>query len=191
LERRFPCHLILYSIVGNVHGAGSYRPGSVATFTVEPTVVEVEPGVRYVFKGWISNRVGSGYNGPNVTVSLVMDSAVIETANWRRECYIEILVDPPEGGVVTPSSGWYESGSYVRIEARANPGYRFKGFIGEGEGSYTGSEDCVTLHVLNPMVERAVFERVPPWIRFRWWISLLLVIPMLWLLRRLLPRLGG
>ena len=191
LERRFPCYLALYSIVGNVYGAGSYRPGSVATFYVEPTVVEVEPGVRYVFKGWISNRVGSGYNGPNVTVSLVMDSAVIETANWRRECYIEILVDPPEGGVVTPSSGWYESGSYVRIEARANPGYRFKGFIGEGEGSYTGSEDCITIHVLSPIVERAVFERVPPWIRFRWWISLLLAIPVLWLLRRLLPRLGG
>lgn len=186
LERRFPCYLALYSIVGNVHGAGSYRPGSVATFYVEPTVVEVEPGVRYVFKGWISNRVGSGYNGPNVTVSLVMDSAVIETANWRREYYVEILVDPPDGGVVTPSSGWYESGSILRIEAKANSGYRFRGFIGEGECSYTGSEDVVELRILSPIVERAIFERIPFWIRFRCLILLILSPPVILLLVRLL-----
>ena len=185
LRRRFPCYLVLYSIVGGVHGAGPYDPGSTAVFYVEPTVVEAERGVRYVFERWTSNRVGSGYSGPNTTVRMVMDSAVLETANWRRQCYLELVAEPPEGGVVAPASGWYDSGSWVEITARPRPGYRFKGFIGEGEGSYTGSERSIRLQILGPVVERAVFVRIPLWVRFRWVISLLLIALGILLLLRL------
>ena len=180
LRRRFPYYLTLHSLLGNVHGAGRYEPGSVAVFYVDPTLVETEPGVRYVFTQWTSNRVGSGYTGPNATVRIVMESAVSETANWRRQCYLTLVADPPEGGVVTPGSGWYDSGSEVEVSARARPGYRFKGFVGEGEGSYTGPDSHIRLRVVTPMVERAVFERVNPWRRLLWLIPLVALLPLYW-----------
>lgn len=185
LKRRFPYYLTLHSILGNVYGAGRYEPGSVAVFYVEPMVVEAEPGVRYVFAQWISNRIGSGYTGSNATVRIIMDSAISETVAWKRQCYVELVADPPEGGVITPQSGWYDSGTWIEVSARARPGYRFKGFIGEGEGSYTGPERRFTLLVLNPVVERAVFERIPLWRRLLPWLTpLALLPPCLWLWRR-------
>lgn len=186
LERRFLYYLTLYSILGNVYGAGRYEPGSTAVFYVEPAIVEAEPGVRYVFTGWTSNRVGSGYTGPNATVRILMESAISETANWRRQCYVELIADPPEGGAITPSSGWYDSGTEIEISAEARPGYRFKGFIGEGGGSYTGSESKIKLRVVSPMKETALFERVSTWRHLI--LTFLLSLPSLplfwWFLRR-------
>lgn len=187
VESTFPYYLALRSRFGIVHGAGGYRVGSVVVFSVSPTTVPGGPGVRHVFTHWTSDRIG-GYTGPNATGLILMDKAISETAHWKTQYYLKLKVTPEGGGSIFTTSGWYDTGSSIEITATPNPGYRFIGFEGTGEGSYTGSERGFTIQLTGLMDETAVFKRFPP-IQGYWFIAILLGLPLVgYLVHRVLRR---
>jgi len=65
-------------------------------------------------------------------------SPVALTGSYQKQYYLNMSFYPEGSASVSPSSGWYDSGSLVNISSRANPGYEFVFWKGEGNGSYTG-----------------------------------------------------
>jgi hypothetical protein len=96
--------------------------------------------------------------------------------------------DPSDAGSVSPLSGWYEEGSLVEISASPNPGYEFVGWRGSGLGSYTGKDNPVSITMVAPIVETALFEKVSPSIDKLVWnnmpfiifLVVMLMIVVLW-----------
>ena len=59
--------------------------------------------------------------------------------------------------MITPATGWQDSGSIVNITAKAQKGYAFVQWVGEGVASYTGMDANHTLIIEGPISQRASF----------------------------------
>ena len=57
----------------------------------------------------------------------------------------------------SPSSGWYDATSNVILSETNSSGWGFSGWIGTGEGSYTGSDPVRSITILGPITEQAIF----------------------------------
>ncbi len=146
--------LTVVSDYGSVKGDGRYDIGSTVSFDVSPTVVQDEPGIRHVFTGWSSSDIG-GYTGPENPAKVVIYNDIAEIASWRLQ-YL-LTVEAGIGGSVIPSSDWHEAGSEVTIEATSNPGFLFSSWVGNGSGSYSGSNNTYIVRLGGPITEKAVF----------------------------------
>ncbi|MCI4346502.1 MAG: hypothetical protein L3K07_07110 [Thermoplasmata archaeon] len=71
---------------------------------------------------------------------------------------VQVSVSPSGGGVAGPSSGWYTVGSTILLIEEAANGYSFTGWQGTGSGSFTGSDQGISLTVDGPISEVATFE---------------------------------
>jgi hypothetical protein len=97
----------------------------------------------------ITNGTGIGKVAVNLVVGLV----------YEHQFYINIAQNAPSAGTVSPSTGWYDSGSELQMDAIAAPGWLFEGWIGVGVDSESGSSATLSLAV-GPAVaanETAVF----------------------------------
>jgi len=106
-------------------------PGSTVTYSWNSPVPS-GTGVRFVWastSGQATGQTGS-FSMPSSPVAL--------TGSYQKQYYLNMSFYPEGSASVSPSSGWYDSGSLVNISSRANPGYEFVFWKGEGNGSYTG-----------------------------------------------------
>jgi hypothetical protein len=62
------------------------------------------------------------------------------------------------GGVFTNSTGWFDNGSTVRVNATAELGWKFAYWKGSGPGSYNGTLSSALFSVNGPTSETAVFH---------------------------------
>jgi hypothetical protein len=85
----------------------------------------------------ITNGTASGEVSDNFTVALV----------YQHQFYIGITQNVPDGGTVSPQSGWYDSGSTLQLEATAASGWQFEGWQGSGSDSASGSNPALPLTV--------------------------------------------
>lgn len=143
-----------------VNGTTYYNPqqfvlqtGSV--INVQAISPQIYGGIKYVFKNWSDN----GDTTHNVTVS----SQLTLTVNYKPQ-YILILNS--EYGTTIGSEQYYDSavsftfGVYPRIVNSNGTYYRFRGWDGAGNGSYTspdstGLDSMKTFSIVNPVVETA------------------------------------
>ena len=88
-------------------GGGTYESGEKASFSVSPTTISGEPGVRQVFIGWTSDSHG-GYIGPENPAEVVMSNDITEAAQWKIQYYLTL--EDSSGGSTTLSSDWYDAG---------------------------------------------------------------------------------
>jgi len=65
--------------------------------------------------------------------------------------------NPSSGGSVSPSSGWFNSGTQITINATPNNVFAFLNWTGSGAGSYTGSSNPATITMNSPITETANF----------------------------------
>ena len=146
------------SAYGNPTGGGWYGAGTTAHIAVN-AAVNSENGSRVGFKRWLG--VGNGaYTGTNAAFDLVVSGPIVETAEWRVEYYLDIVSDRghPQG------EGWYESGQMVALSVdstatvSAGVRYRFNGWTGTGQGSYTGSDRVVQIVMTKPVVQEAAWK---------------------------------
>jgi len=79
------------------------------------------------------------------------------TAAYKTEYYLTMQPNPPEGGSVSPASGWYDAGSSVTISASPASGWAFEQWVGSGSGSYSGTSSSATITVSGPITETAYF----------------------------------
>jgi uncharacterized repeat protein (TIGR02543 family) len=128
------CQLTLASDYGLPLGGGIYSRGSSASFSVYPSTIFSDPGIQIIFSGWTSESLG-GYTGQENQVTVNMNHNITETANWKTQYYL--TVETGEDSIVSPSSGWYDSGDTIILNAesdRVNFIRRvFKGWSGDIE----------------------------------------------------------
>ena len=154
VENRYSLEVV--SLNGSVIGEGTYSEGFSASFSVSPSTVSDGSGTRHVFTGWISTSPG-GYTGTDNSATVVMDNDVTETAEWKTQYYL--TVEAGEGGSASPSSGWYDKGSWVTISATPESGYSFESWSGEDIGPFTVSQSTYTITVNTPITQTATFQR--------------------------------
>jgi len=68
---------------------------------------------------------------------------------------------PSNGGTVTPSSGWYNSGVSVTIQAFTASDYQFSSWTCLGTGCYSGNSAMATITITSPVLELANFQQTP------------------------------
>ena len=114
-------------------------------------VIQAGTGKQYVWaycSGLASARSGS------ITVS---GSGTI-TAYYDTFYYLTMQANPPNGGTVSPGSGWYKAGTQVQISATPSSGYIFQSWTGSGSGSYTGTNNPAWIIMNGPITEIANFK---------------------------------
>ena len=89
-------------------------------------------------------------NGKNVTVDV----------SYKTQYYLTMIVTPFNGGSISPSSGWYNAGSIVTINAIPNNNFEFISWSGSGNGSYSGNDDPATIAMNGPVTEKANFTEL-------------------------------
>ncbi len=79
------------------------------------------------------------------------------TAEYARQYYLAIQVNTDAGGTISASPGWYNASAATTLQASANLGWQFQGWIGSGNGSYSGSSTAASITLEAPVTETAVF----------------------------------
>jgi Divergent InlB B-repeat domain len=85
----------------------------------------------------VTNDTTSGQVSRNLTIALV----------YHHQFYIGIGENAAGGGIVSPSSGWYDSGTVLNLQASSAPGWDFEGWEGSGSDSVSGQAPSMTLVV--------------------------------------------
>ena len=125
--------------------------GSVGFAVQSP--IAISPTERYVAQP-SSGTVNLSGSRVNVTVSFVPEALLVGTSSGE--------------GVVTlapAADGWYLYGASAEFTAAGSNGSIFAGWTGSGNGSYSGSENPLSVAVSGPIVEIAHFvpaQSTPP-----------------------------
>ncbi|GEM_PF-2615000 len=145
---------------GTVYGGGWFDEGATAFFGIAPPVIDSTAGIRWVFAGW--NGEGEGaYSGADADAFCTVDGPIDETAAWTLEYFL--AVDNGGHGVAS-GEGWYSAGSWSEFSVEPDSemitegvAWRFTGWMGFGEGSYTGENNPATCRMSGPVTERAIW----------------------------------
>ena len=124
-------------------------PGSTVTYNFS-SPVSGGSGIRFVWastSGQATGQSGS-FTMPSSPATLM--------GNYQKQYYLNMGVYPEGSALVSPVSGWYDSGSTVNISSNANPGYEFVFWHGEGSGSYTGPSVKSIIIMNSPITEVSV-----------------------------------
>jgi len=157
-----------YNFTVSVSGINGNRTG---LYLDGNLVAKLADGESYTFVGLVGSHVvsvDSVVQGPAGTryvcsnSSITISSLGSHTFSYVTQYYLTISADPSNAGTVSPGSGWYEKGKQVTISATANAGYVFKGWVGSGNGSYSGPSNPATVTMNAPITEVAKFVAVGP-----------------------------
>src|SRR5262249_1178963 len=85
------------------------------------------------------------------------------TATFKTQYYLTMTHGA--GGTVSPASGWRNGGKAISITAtptnNAQVSYRFDAWTGSGPGSYSGTNNPVSITMNGPITENATFIQNP------------------------------
>jgi List-Bact-rpt repeat protein len=116
------------------------------TYEVALPIVSGPTGVRYVPDPAFTNVTVSG-------------SGAVASVSYSTQYYVTLAASP--GGSINVSSGWYDSGTVLRVGATpTNSSETFENWTGAGAAAYTGTQSSITLTVSGPIAEAASFA--PP-----------------------------
>jgi hypothetical protein len=124
-------------------------------------------GLRYTLHGFSDNGTSTLESSGadlihNIAVMMVPTSVTI---NYNTHELVTVLASPPNGGVVTPVSGYLDANSAFVLTATANPGYTFQNWTASQiPGNPPVGGECDTAicpqHVFAPVVWTANFAPV-------------------------------
>ncbi len=125
----------------------SWTPGS--SHTIASTSPQSgETGIQYIWSSW--------NDGGSMSHTVTPTSGMTYTANFTTQYYLTTAAGT--GGNVSPSSGWYNSGQTVGIDATVSNGYTFSSWSGSGSGSYSGTTKSTSVTMNGPITETASFK---------------------------------
>ncbi|MEM4099008.1 MAG: hypothetical protein QXW57_04595 [Candidatus Micrarchaeaceae archaeon] len=130
----------------------AFSQGTTHTFSFAPTV-SGNAGARYALAAvsgcGVSQQSGSITATSNCTVS----------AAYATQYYLSVAASPSGSAATSPSSGYYNAGNQVTISVAVTPGNKFKGWVGTGNGNYTGTQPTATVTMDAPITEVAYIEK--------------------------------
>lgn len=106
-----------------------WTPGSSHTVAITSPQAGTA-GTQYAFATWSDG----GAQSHTITAPA---SSTTYTANFTTQYFLTTAASPVAGGSISPSSGWFNSGSAVAISASVNSGYLFSSFSGALSGATT------------------------------------------------------
>ncbi|MGI0100383.1 MAG: InlB B-repeat-containing protein [Candidatus Micrarchaeaceae archaeon] len=113
-------------------------------------------GTQYTY----SALSGCGQNSQSGTFTAPASSCSV-SASYGTQYYLTMLANPGNGGTVSPSSGWYNSGSSASIGETEASGYTFSGWACTGTGCHSGTSASAPITIDNPISETASFTPPP------------------------------
>lgn len=105
-------------------------------------------GIRYVFRNWSDSG--------DISHSIAPTNSSTFTADFNTEYFLSVIGSP--GGSIDPTNNWYSAASKIQIKANPDSGYYFAGWVGTGNGSYTGTKNPVTITMNEPIAQEAAFS---------------------------------
>jgi general stress protein 26 len=145
--------LSLSTPYGDSYGEGRYLVGSEITFGVEPEKIE-NTETKNTFIEWQTTDP-NGYNGSNNPASVIITNNLEETAIWNTQHYIEFH---SKKGQINESSGWYNEGASLNLEAVPLGDYEFIGWDIRPMGAYSVVNNILEIEVTEPLVISAIFK---------------------------------
>jgi hypothetical protein len=124
----------------------NWTPGSNHTIATTPVQDDTSP-TRFVWASWS--------DGGAISHTVSPTSATTYTANFTTQHRLNGIAGP--GGTVNPILAYFNAGQTTQITATPNAGYRFVGWTGIGNGSYTGPDNPAQVTVREPLTEIAAF----------------------------------
>lgn len=134
---------------GSVLPASGNRP---ALSTVQISAI---PAPGHSFVGWTGTGSGS-YTGTANPATITMLGPITQTATFQINTY-HLTMNAGAGGSVSPPSGDYLYGTPVTITATPDSGFAFLAWTGSGGGSYSGSNNPVTITIGGNVTQTASF----------------------------------
>jgi PKD repeat protein len=146
-------------IGANPVGEGWYYPGTQVNISVDTLVTDSQGSSRFRFQEWSGIGAGS-YNGMDLPALVTVNGPIVQTVNWGIEYYLQVVA----AHGTTTTSGWYEAGTDVDIYAEQfvdnenGSRHLFQSWEGDGEGSYTGTDNPASVQMNGPIVETAIWQ---------------------------------
>ena len=135
---------------GAVAGGGSVADGGSVN-------VSASANNNYSFDGWYEGNSLISTSRSFTLNDVRSDRNIVAKFN-RNSCYIKTSVNDADAGSVT-KSGSVAYGGKMTIKAKANNGYRFKGFV-ENKKTISESESLELNNITSDRDITAVFERI-------------------------------
>jgi hypothetical protein len=139
--------LAVNSAYGDPVGAGWYKDGSAASFSVTP--YREEPDTRHYFTDW-----SGSYTGDTSTGSLAMNTPKKVTANWRNEYLLAIN---SEYGQPT-GAGWYKEGETAPVSVEPVQGVIIRHIFTGWSGDLSEAKSEATISINSPKVIAATWR---------------------------------
>ena len=134
-----------------IHGFGIDHPLAV------PRTEWVDAGSPYSFDAVLP---GSGafqrWAAESSREGSIVDASRIVAA-YTLEYRLSVVVSPSGAAALTLPSGWYAAGSVVGLAAGSNASWRFQGWVGNGDGAYSGPNANGTATMNGPISEAAAY----------------------------------
>lgn len=108
-------------------------------------------GTQHVWSAWS--------DGGAISHSVTASVATTNTATFSRQFQLNMNATP--GGSLAPSSLWTNSGTTLPITAAASNGFAFSGWVGSGNGAYSGTNNPASVTMNGPISETASFTQLP------------------------------
>ncbi|MEM1557251.1 MAG: CAP domain-containing protein [Thermoproteota archaeon] len=130
-----------------------YANGTVLKLSLDP-FIHLKYGERFAFKKWSNNDT-------DLTIDIIIDKPGFIEALWCKQFLVRL--HSPYG--TTYGEGWYDEGSAVKfwmdpliVELENGTRRVFEAWIGEGQGSYSGSDLAPTILAKNQINETALWR---------------------------------
>jgi len=139
--------LSLTSAYGNPVGAGWYKEGDTATFSVASYMETSD--TKHYFTGWSGD-----YSGTSSSASLIMNGPNKVTANWRHEYLLTINSDygQPTG------AGWYKEGEKANISVEPTQGFIIRHNFTGWSGDLNDTQSSSGINMNSPKVIQANWQ---------------------------------
>lgn len=128
-----------YPLTMIAEGGGTVLPASASLHVGTPVTIRASRPPGYIFTGWTGQGAGS-YTGPDSVKSITMLGPIVQTGTFQYVGYVPLTMQTVGSGTVTPESGDFPAQWPVLITASPAPGYTFYRWVGQGSGSYTGTD---------------------------------------------------
>lgn len=112
-------------------GDTTFMSGDLVEALIASTSVTVADGHRAFYDHYVLNVNGAVTSGTESFVTFDIHTSGTLDWLWRDEYLLETGAAPPEGGAVTPATGWRAAGERIDLLAEPNIGWGFTGFVGD------------------------------------------------------------
>lgn len=144
---------------GNGYGVPSVAfPQFGSSFSAAaPTTAWVDAGGAYAYEISLPGSTSTMRWGATANATGTVSAPGTITVPYKVQYYVTVVADPAGAGALLTGGGWYNANATVTLGASSNGSWQFHGWIGSGEGSFTGSGANPTLTISSPIIETAIF----------------------------------